>query len=140
MPAIKSMDRISLQRNTRDLSQQYAAHTQRKKRMQGEEARYTLVLHSARKTLHMTINEYCLADTIHKLSGSRSPVPGWCYASKQQLGKSLGFSRQSIHAMINKLKRGWRPRSSQNIVGRCTALLVFRSLGCRHWVGLPRKT
>jgi hypothetical protein len=99
------MDRISLQRNARDFSQHYAAHTQRKRRMQGEEARYTLVLHSARKTLHITINEYCLADTIHKLSGSRSPVPGWCYASKEHLGKSLGFSRQSIHAMINKLKK-----------------------------------
>ena len=35
---------------------------------------------------------------------------------------------------------GWRPRSSENIVRRSTALLVFRSLGCRHWVGLPRKT
>ena len=72
--------------------------------MQGEEARYTLVLHSARKSLHITINEYCLADTIHKLSSTHSPVPGWCYASKEHLGKSLGFSRQSIHAMINKLK------------------------------------
>ena len=78
--------------------------TQRKRRMQTEEARYTLVLHSARKQLDVTINEYCLADTIHKLSGSRSPVPGWCYASKENLGKSLGFSRQSIHSMINKLK------------------------------------
>lgn len=99
------MDRISLQRNARDVSQQYQAHLQRKKRLQGEQARYTMVLHSARKTLGITINEYCLADTIHKLSGSRSSVPGWCYASKEHLGKSLGFSRQSIHAMINKLKK-----------------------------------
>jgi hypothetical protein len=98
------MDRISLQKNARDISEQYAAYSQRKKRMQKEEARYTLVLHSARKTLHITINEYCLADTVHKLSGARSAVPGWCYASKEQLGKSLGFSRQSIHAMIKKLK------------------------------------
>lgn len=99
------MDRISLNKNTRDLSQNYAAHLQRKKRMQAEEARYTLVLHSARKSLGISIHEYCLADSVHKLSGSRSPVPGWCYASKEQLGKSLGFSRQSIHAMINKLKK-----------------------------------
>src|SRR5215813_14079425 len=98
------MDRISLQRNARDLSQQYAAHRERKRRMQGEEARYTLVLHSARKTLHITINEYCLADTIHKLSSARSQVPGWCYASKEQLGKSLGFTRRSIHNILNKLK------------------------------------
>jgi hypothetical protein len=84
-----------------------AAHNQwqhRRKRLQAEEARYTLVLHSARKELDITINEYCLADTVHKLSGTRSPVPGWCYASKDQLGASLGVSRQSIHNMINKLK------------------------------------
>lgn len=99
------MERISLQKNARDLSRNFAAFQQRKKKMQAEEARYTLVLHSARKTLQITINEYCLADTIHKLSGSRSPVPGWCYASKEQIGKSLGFSRQSIHSMISKLKK-----------------------------------
>lgn len=99
------MDRISLQKNSRDLAQHFTAHVQRKKRMQGEEARYTMVLHSARKSLHISINEYCLSDTIHKLSGARSPVPGWCYASKEHLGRSLGFSRQSIHAMINKLKK-----------------------------------
>lgn len=99
------MERISLQRNARDLSQQWAAQAQRRKRLQTEEARYTLVLHSARKSLGISIAEYCLADSIHKLSGSRSPVPGWCYASKEQLGKSLGFSRQSIHSMINKLRK-----------------------------------
>ena len=77
----------------------------RNKRLQSEEARYTLVLHYARKKLGITINEYCLADTIHKLSSNRSSVPGWCYASKERLATGLGFSRQSIHTMINKLKK-----------------------------------
>jgi hypothetical protein len=93
-------DRVTQQIAT----QRQAAH-ERKRRMQGEEARYTLVLHSARKQLDISINEYCLADTIHKLSGARSQVPGWCYASKEQIGNGLGFSRQSIHSMINKLKK-----------------------------------
>ena len=75
-----------------------------KRRLQSEEARYTLVLHSARKKLNTTINEYCLADSIHKLSSNRSSVPGWCYASKDHLGTSLGVSRRSIHNMLNKLK------------------------------------
>ena len=39
-----------------------------------------------------------------ELSGNRSTVPGWCYASKEHIGHSLGVSRQSIHNMINKLK------------------------------------
>src|ERR1700730_18175034 len=98
------MQPISLKQNIQRLAEQREEAAQRKPRMQSEEAPYTLVLHSARKQLEITINEYCLADTIHKLSGSRSPVPGWCYASKEQIGKSLGFSRQSIHSMINKLK------------------------------------
>ena len=79
---------------------------QRNKRLQSEEARYTLILHSARKKLGITINEYCLADTIHKLSGNRSSVPGWCYKSKDNLGTSLGVSRRSIHNIINKLRAG----------------------------------
>lgn len=99
------MEPMSLQRAGERLAEHRTAFNQRRKRMQTEEARYTLVLHSARKHLQISINEYCLADTIHKLSGSRSPVPGWCYASKEQIGKTLGFSRQSIHSMINKLRK-----------------------------------
>ncbi len=98
------MQPISLHHASQRLAQQRDAAGQRKKRLQGEEARYTLVLHSARKELDLTINEYCLADSVHKLSGTRSPIPGWCYASKEQLASSLGVSRQSIHNMINKLK------------------------------------
>lgn len=98
------MDPISLHDASKRLAAQRQAAGQRKKRMQAEEARYTLVLHSARKELGISINEYGLADSIHKLSGSRSAVPGWCYASKEQLGATLGFSRQSIHTMINNLK------------------------------------
>ena len=98
------MQRISLNPQAQQVAAQREASAQRRRKMQGEEARYTLVLHFARKQLKVSINEYCLADSIHKLSGSRSPVPGWCYASKEQMGKSLGFSRQSIHSMINSLK------------------------------------
>ena len=98
------MQRISLHQNIQHISEQRQAFVARKKRLQGEEARYTLILHSARKQLDITINEYCLADTVHKLSSNRSSVPGWCYASKEQLGATLGVSRQSIHNMINSLK------------------------------------
>jgi hypothetical protein len=98
------MQPISLHQNMRQIAQQKEATIQRRKRLQGEEARYTLILHSARKALDITINEYCLADTVHKLSGNRSTVPGWCYASKEHLGSVLGVSRRSIHNMINSLK------------------------------------
>ena len=98
------MQPISLQQTMHRIAERKEAIVQRRKRLQGEEARYTLILHSARKALDITINEYCLADTVHKLSGNRSTVPGWCYASKEHLGSVLGVSRRSIHNMINSLK------------------------------------
>lgn len=67
------------------------ASMQRKRRLQGEEARYTVILHSARKKLDISINEYCLADTVHKLSSNRSSVPGWCYASRSISAQGLAF-------------------------------------------------
>jgi CRP-like cAMP-binding protein len=99
------MDKLEIKTSLNRLSERVAGANQRKKKLQTEEARYTLVLHSARKSLKISINEYCLADAIHKLSSNRSTVAGWCYASKEHLGNTLGFSRQSIHSMINQLKK-----------------------------------
>ena len=99
------MQPISLQGQMQRVAEQRQAFQQKRRRLQGEEARYTLVLHSARKNLGVSINEYCFADTIHKLSSNRSNVPGWCYAAKETLGQSLGLSRQSIHNMINTLRK-----------------------------------
>lgn len=98
------MDPINLHHAKYRLGQQQQARAERKTRLQSEEARYTLILHHARKQLDITINEYCLADTAHKLSSNRSNVPGWCYASKDHLAGALGFSRRSIHNMINSLR------------------------------------
>jgi hypothetical protein len=99
------MDKISFGGAMNNIAARVEDSRRRTKKLQNEEALYTLVLHSARKKLKVTVNEYCLTDSIHKLSSNRSTVPGWCYASKEHLGKSLGFSRQSIHNMINTLKK-----------------------------------
>ena len=99
------MEKAPFERSINRINQQFAAGARRRQKLQPEEARYTLVLHSARKSLKITINEYVLADSIHKLSSNRSTVPGWCYASKEHLGKTLGFSRRSIHNMLNSLKK-----------------------------------
>lgn len=98
------MQRAPFQEKIQQLEQQQKAARDRKRRLQGEEARYTLILHSARKVLDISINEYCLSDTVHKLSSSHSPIPGWCFAAKEQLGNNLGITRQSIHAMIKRLQ------------------------------------
>ena len=78
-----------------------------RKRLQKREALYTTIFHSSRKKLDLTINEFCLADSIDKLSGSKSQIPGWCTARKEDLGEVLGFTRQSVHVLIGKLvKKG----------------------------------
>src|SRR5262249_55510183 len=98
------MDRLNVEQARQRLAQQGQARAERKTRLQSEEARYTLILHHARKQLDITIHEYCLADMVHKLSSNRSVVPGWCYASKDHLASTLGLTRRSIHNIINKLK------------------------------------
>ena len=99
------MEKLPLENSMNRLAKRVEEAGSRKRKLQNEEALYTLVLHAARKKLKITVNEYCLADSIHKLSSNRSTVPGWCYASKEHLGQSLGFSRQSIHNMLNTLKK-----------------------------------
>lgn len=69
-----------------------------------DEARYTLILYPVRKKLDISIAEYCLVDSVHKLSNARSSIAGWCVASKEDLGQSLGFARQSIHVLIKRLR------------------------------------
>ncbi|AGK56954.1 hypothetical protein HYPDE_26358 [Hyphomicrobium denitrificans 1NES1] len=99
-----AFNRVNLGSQAQRIEEGRQAAQQKRKRLQTEEARYTLILHSARKKLGISIHEYCLADSVHKLSSTHSPVPGWCFASKEQLGQSLGFSRQSIHGMIKRLR------------------------------------
>ena len=65
---------------------------------------YTTIIHRTRIKFGLTVNEYCVADSIYKLSHSK----GWCYASKEYLGKTLGLSKQSIHTILNTLlKKGF---------------------------------
>jgi biotin operon repressor len=64
-----------------------------------DEPRYTLIFYPVRKKLDISIAKYCLVDSVHKLSDARSSIAGWCVASKEDLGQSLGFARQSIHVL-----------------------------------------
>ena len=65
---------------------------------------YTVILHGPKQKLELTVNEYVLADSVHKLSGNHSPIPGWCYASKGYLGKILGVSERSIFNLLKRLR------------------------------------
>jgi len=65
---------------------------------------YTLVLHQARKKLGLTLAEYCVADSIYHLSSNpKSEIKGWCYASKETLGRYLNLTDRTIWTILNKL-------------------------------------
>ena len=66
---------------------------------------YTTILHQVREDLKISITEYCVADIIHCLSGGvkSRQLGGWCYASKQTLGNSLGVDKKTVQRAINKL-------------------------------------
>lgn len=65
---------------------------------------YTMILHSVRKELGLSLNEYCIADSIYHLSNNpSSETKGWCYASKATLGENIGISEQAVYPIIKKL-------------------------------------
>ncbi|MFH1565153.1 MAG: helix-turn-helix domain-containing protein [bacterium] len=102
-----SFSKITMEDSLNNISKKVDEAKKNSQRFRAEKARYTIILHAARKKLQITNNEYCLTDVIHKLSGNRSSVPGWCYASKECLAENIDVSRQSVHNMINKLvKKG----------------------------------
>ena len=72
--------------------------------MASETPKYTTILHEIRIALGLSVLEYCVADTINRLStNTKSKIPGWCYASKVFLGKGLGITEQGVHKILNKL-------------------------------------
>lgn len=64
---------------------------------------FTIVHHAARIKLGLSLNEYCVADTIYHLSHNSANDLGWCYKSKENMGRDLGLSKQTLHKIINKL-------------------------------------
>ena len=64
---------------------------------------YTIINHEAREKFGLTWIEYGLADLVHNLSNNPKSIDRWCYASKDNLAKMLGISRQYVHRTIEKL-------------------------------------
>lgn len=62
---------------------------------------YSVVFHSIRIRLGLSLNEYCVADSIHKLS--HNPNFPWCVQTREKLGEFLGISKRSIIEMVKRL-------------------------------------
>jgi len=66
---------------------------------------YTTILHQAREKLGITTNEYCVADIVYHLSNNpKSKIQGWCFASKQSIGKFIGITKASVLSIITRLE------------------------------------
>lgn len=68
-----------------------------------EEPTYTTIRHEIRKKFRISADEYCLADSIHKLS-NRVDFP-WCKLNKADLGKFIGISERSVYRKTAKLAK-----------------------------------
>lgn len=89
----------------RRIEKKVEANKRRSSRFQAEEKRYTLIWHSVRRKLDVSVIEYVVADVIHGLAGNRGPVPGWCYASRSTLAEIVGLSRQGVDKVIVRLAK-----------------------------------
>jgi DNA-binding Lrp family transcriptional regulator len=65
---------------------------------------YTVVLHKARLILGLSLNEYCVCDSIYHLSNNpKGKEAGWAYITQENLASALGFSERTALEIIKKL-------------------------------------
>lgn len=74
---------------------------------------YTTILHPLRKAYNLSIDEYCVLDSIHLLSNNQK-YGGWCIASKHHLAETLDISERKVFQIINTLEaKGLIERNEQ---------------------------
>ena len=65
---------------------------------------YSLVLHDIRIKLNLSLNDYCVADSIYHLSANpHNKMQGWCYMGRENMAKMLGLTKDGINKIIKKL-------------------------------------
>ena len=66
---------------------------------------FTIVNHRARTRLKLSLNEFCVADSIYHLSNNpKNKRNGWCYMSQTTMGQIFGLSKKSIIEIEKRLK------------------------------------
>ena len=71
--------------------------------MRDRRSPYVVIYLDARKQLKLSLTEYALVEMIDRLSGPRSPKPGWCVASRKYLAESLGITERTVYTMLDHL-------------------------------------
>ena len=75
---------------------------------------YTTIIHVLRRKYKLTNDDYCVVDSIHKLSNN--PDFPWCRTAKRELGEFLNLSERTIYRICEKmLKLGFLEKSEDDI-------------------------
>lgn len=65
---------------------------------------YTTIMHEPRINFGLSMNDYAVCSIIYHLSNNpKAPVPGWCIASREQIGKFLGLSRRTVCNVVDNM-------------------------------------
>lgn len=64
---------------------------------------YTTIIHPIRQALCLSLNEYCVLDTIYHLSNNRK-YNGWCVASKGYIAKTLSLGESTVFGILKTLE------------------------------------
>ena len=63
-----------------------------------------MFFYDVRRDLGLAANEYLVSDVVDHLSGTTSRVPGWCYASRAYMARTIGVSRRTVQSLIARLE------------------------------------
>lgn len=78
--------------------------------------RYSVVLHDVRDKLDLSLNEYVVIDSIHKLSTSNRRYP-YCTISKDDLAKFLKLGRATVFRAIEVgINKGLVERTPESLL------------------------
>ena len=67
---------------------------------------YTTIIHPLRKAYNLSLNEYCVLDTIYHLSNNEQ-FWWWCIKSKANIADDLDLTARSVFKIINTLIDKW---------------------------------
>ena len=81
-----------------------------------DKPRYTVVLHEVRERLDLSINNYVVLDSIHKLSHTNEQYP-YCTMSKDEMAKFLKLHRATVFRAINEgIRQGLIERTPEHFL------------------------
>ena len=85
-------------------------------RRYSKKPRYSVVLHDVRDRLELSLNEYVVIDSIHKLSTTNRRYP-YCTISKDDLAKFLRLGRATVFRAIETgIQRGLIERTPESLL------------------------